>query len=223
MEKPKIVRIYQQEAHSKRYLLEIEGGRSVSVHEDVLVTYGLYKGMTVDEEQIAAWCEADERNKVRQAAYRYLSYRSRTAWELKQHLQRQQWHAAMIDQIIAELQEAGYLDDRTFAAEWVRQRGQQKGLGPQRLRQELINKGVAESLIEEALHQWNEEEERQRAMEIAKRRYLRIEQEPWPKIERRLGSYLARRGYSMAVIYEVLGQLREQYRQRGSHSMEISD
>lgn len=212
MEKQRIVRIYQESAHSKRYLLEIEGGRSVSIHEDVLVTYGLYKGMTVDEEQIAAWCEADERNKVRQAAYRYLSYRPRTAWELKKHLQRQQWRAAVIDYIMVELQEAGYLDDRTFAAEWVRQRGVQKGLGPKRLRQELINKGVAESFIEEALHQWDEEEERQRAMEIAKRRYLRIRQEPWPKIERRLGSYLARRGYSVTVIYDVLSQLREQYR-----------
>jgi regulatory protein len=213
MEKQRIVRIYQEAAHSKRYLLEIEGGRSVSIHEDVLVTYGLYKGMTVDEEQIAAWCEADERNKVRQAAYRYLSYRPRTAWELKKHLQRQQWRAAVIDHIMVELQEAGYLDDRIYAVEWVRQRGDQKGLGPKRLRQELINKGVAESFIEEALHQWDEEKERQRAMEIAKRRYLRIEQEPWPKIERRLGSYLARRGYSMTVIYDVLSQLREQYQE----------
>lgn len=214
MEKQRIVRISQESAYSKRYLLEIESGCSVSVHEDVLVTYGLYKGMAVDEEQIAAWCEADERNKVRQAAYRYLSYRPRTAWELKKHLQRQQWRSVMIDQIVNELQEVGYLDDRAFAVEWVKQRGKQKGLGPQRLRQELVNKGVAESLIEEALHQWDEEEERQRAMEIAKRRYLRIEQEPWPKIERRLGSYLARRGYSMTVIYDVLGQLRERHQNK---------
>ncbi|MGA9174984.1 MAG: regulatory protein RecX, partial [Thermoactinomyces sp.] len=154
---------------------------------------------------------AEEYNKVRLAALRFLSYKPRTVYELRQHLERKEFSGTMARQVIAEMEKLGYLDDRQFAREWVRERLHRKGFGTRRLKQELMRKGIASSLIDEALIEVDEEEERRLAMQVAERRYLRIGREPWPTVERRLGQYLLRQGFSMGLVRSVLNQFRTRY------------
>jgi regulatory protein len=40
---------------------------------------------------------------------------------------------------------------------------------------------------------------------------LRLCHESWPRIERRLGNYLVRQGFSMGVVYEVLNLFRARH------------
>lgn len=210
-----IIRISKESTYGKRYHIDVEGGISFSIHEDVLVTYGLYRGMPVDQQQIDHWLEADELTKIRQATYRYLSYRPRTAWEVEQYLQRRDWEKTLILRVLEEMSQAGYIDDQTYAREWVKQRHENKGFGARRLKQELKKKGIASRWIEEALTELDEASERQQAMIIAERRYLRICDEPWGNIQRKIGGYLQRRGYSMSVVYAVMDEL---YRRKQEES-----
>ncbi|SHE41451.1 regulatory protein [Seinonella peptonophila] len=207
-----IVRIFKDSPQSRRYDIELSTGRVISIHEDVLVAFGLHKGMTIETDQWQHWLEEDERVKIRQTAYRYLSYRPRTSAEVTQYLCKHEWQEGLVEQVVEELSSSRYIDDRAYAVEWVRQRQQNKGIGMKRLRQELIQKGVALHWIEEALLHIDEDQERQQAMTIAERRYLRICHERWDKIERRIGSYLIRRGYSTQIVYPILSELRNRHR-----------
>ncbi len=191
----------------------MDGEPLFSVHEDVLVRYGLYKGMAVDQEQIRDLLTAEEHNKVRQAALRYLSYRPRTCQEVREYLARKEFSEENVEKVLHELQQQGFLNDREFALAWVRERRNSKGHGPLRLRQELARKGIAAKWIDEALAHTDEEEERQLAMKIAERRYLRICHEPWPKVERKLGQYLFRQGYPSEIVYSVLSDFRSRHEQ----------
>lgn len=212
MEAYTITQIKRAKRHRKRYHIYINGDYQFSIHEDVLVKFGLHKGMSVDPVELGDWVRADEQAKIRQAVYRYLSYRARSAHEVRTYLAQKDWDPELCEQIITECIQQGYLNDRAFAEEWVKSRQTRKGLGKNRLRQELQKKGIASKDIEGVIAQIDEEEERQKAMELAERRYLRIQTEPWPKIERRIGQYLLRQGYRADMVYSILHTLKARKR-----------
>lgn len=193
---------------AKRYRIYVDGQDVLTIHEDVLVKYGLHKGMTIQPEQLIEWARADEYGKVRQAVFRYLRYRARSVQEVRSYLAQKDWDSTICEEILQECVEQGYLDDQVFAKAWVKERNERKGYGKLRLRQELKAKGVSSLDIEAALRDIDEEEERQKATELAERRYLRIQDQPWSTIERRIGQYLLRRGYSSSMVYSILNQIR---------------
>lgn len=211
MKERKITQIKKPSPRTKRYNIYVDGEFLLSVHEDVLVKYRLQKGMEIDEKEIHALLEAEEYNKAKQAAFRYLSYRPRTVQELKAALTRKGYDNGKTECVIKELEAFGFLNDLEYAKAWVDERKRHKGHGKKRLRQELLKKGIASSIVDEVLIDMNEDEQRQLAISIAERRYSRIKSEPWLKIERRLGNYLVRQGYSMSIVYEVLHLFRTRY------------
>ncbi len=210
-----ITRIERKSALSKRYLIYFNGEPLLSIHEDVLVKQGLYKGMEVEAAKIRELLRAEEFNQVRMAALRYLSYRPRTTQELRQYLTKKDFSAGYIDQIVEEMKEQGYLNDQQYAKDWVEERRNRKSYGINRIKNELRQKGIASQWIDEAISHVEENEERQLALEVAKRRYLRICHEPWSKIERKIGQFLLYRGFPMGIVYEILQELKWQHQREG--------
>lgn len=210
-ERKKITRIEKPYQHKERYHIYVDGEYFLSVHEDILVKYRLHKGMEIDESEIQQWLEAEEYNKVKQMALRYLSYKPRTTQEVKMYLNRKGCEGDTIEQVIDEMEKNGFLNDLEFAKAWVNERQRHKGYGKRRLKQELLKKGMDPAVVDEVLIHIEEEDERQLAISIAERRYLRLCHESWPRIERRLGNYLLRQGFSMGMVYEVLNLFRTRY------------
>lgn len=192
----------------KRYEIHVDGESILSVHEDVLVKYGLHKGMEIESTDLTEISEAQERHYVTQAFFRYVSYRPRTVRETEQHLLQKGFDGTLIQSVLQSMKKQGYLDDRQYAANWIRERQMGKKLGINRLKQELKRKGVFSTDIEEAISEENIIEERQLVTEVAERRYSRLCQENWQTVERRLGSYLLRRGFPSHLVRQALQHIR---------------
>lgn len=207
----RITLIEKPSSYSKQYRIYINDEFVFSVHEDVFVKCRLYKGMEVDEGRLAEWLREEEIHQVKLAAYRYLSYRPRTVYEVHTYLKRKGFADSLIEPVLNDLKEQRYLDDRAFAKSWVDERRRLKGIGTLRLKQELAKKGIASSLIDEALSYVDLDEQRQMAMKVAERRYLRICGESWPVIERRLGQYLLRQGFPYETVFSVLQEFRARH------------
>lgn len=199
-----------------RYEIQVDGEFVLSVHEDVLVKYGLHKGMEIQANDFREISEAQERHYVVQAFFRYLSYRPRTVKEAGQHLLQKGFDGYLIQSVLETMKQQGYLDDRKYAVNWIRERQTGKKLGIHRLKQELKNKGVPSVYIEEAINEEHIIEERQLVTEVAERRYSRLLQEDWPTIERRLGSYLLRRGFPSHLVRQALQHIRNKRNLEGS-------
>ncbi|PTM58914.1 RecX family transcriptional regulator [Desmospora activa] len=211
METGTITRIERQKSGAPRYNIHIDGEYRLAVHEDVLVRFALSKGMKVDPEELASILEAEEVNKVNQAALRFLGYRPRTIAEVERHLLEKGFAAHPITSVLDRMTKAGYLNDRRFAQEWVRERSRRKGYGPLLLRQELERKGIATEWVDEALAQMGEEERASQIQEVAEKRFIRLRHHPWPTVERRLGQYLLRRGFSGSEVYPILAALKKRH------------
>lgn len=131
---------------------------------------------------------------------RALARRSRSVFETRARLEERELDADIIEALIASLTRFGFLDDRRFAGEYVRSK-LRLGFGPERIRAELHERGVAESLIDETLTAEElETPERDLLREVLAKR-LRIKGEPRSQKElKNLIDFLIRRGFTHTKV-----------------------
>jgi regulatory protein len=127
-------------------------------------------------------------------AGRFLARRPRTERELRQRLAGSEFDPDVIDRTVERLVELQLLDDLAFAQQWIDERAGRKGLGPRALRSELIGKGVAAEVIDEALLGAPDEEAQ--AIELASKLYRRVASKPLAEQGPRLMKMLVTKGYS---------------------------
>ena len=143
----------------------------------------------------------DPQREVRIAAVRLLARREHTREELRRKLTRRGYPASCIEAAIAALEDASYVSDARFAEMFVRVRAE-RGQGPVKIRAELRERGVAESLVDEVLTEtanyWLNH-----ARAARRKRFgdgIPSERNEWNRQAR----FLAQRGYPSDLIYRAL-------------------
>lgn len=147
--------------------------------------------------------EADRESRIYRRALHLLARRPRSTAELGRYLARL-GPPETVRAVQRRLEREGLLDDLRFARLWVTSRRARRGLGFARLRKELLARGVSREVAEEALRAIREEDEAELAERLADAR-LRAYRGLKPEVAaRRLGAYLARRGFPWTTVLSVL-------------------
>jgi regulatory protein len=101
-------------------------------------------------------CVADEKFDIEQAAIRLLSVTEHTTLQLQRKLQKKGFDAEEVAEVLADLAGRKLLSDERFASQYLVMRSA-RGYGPLRIAQEMREKGVPDSLVEEALANCNDD------------------------------------------------------------------
>jgi regulatory protein len=143
--------------------------------------------------------------RIKREAYRLLASRGRTTRELRDRLQQRGHMPDDIDEVIHQLVNEGYLNDRRFAFDWARYRLQAKPLGRRRLAWEIQRRGVDSELLEEVLDNVYAEFNQVVLAEQALRKHLRVAGTPRSMIERqKLSRHLLSLGFDLDTISTAL-------------------
>ena len=159
-------------------------------------------GQILTDEDIARLRQRDIAERAADRALDLLSYRPRSEAEIRERLA-QRYDPETAAEVLERLHRSGLVDDREFARYWVRNRFQHNPRGVMALRQELYQKGVDESAIEEALAEYEEEEAAACAAERARRKFQGL---PPDAFRRRLTEYLLRRGFPYSIVRAIVQQ-----------------
>lgn len=110
----------------------------------------------------------------------------------------------VVDEVLADLQKRGYVDDERFANLWVAARLRSKPRGRRLLVQELQRQGVAGEVVERVLNEKVDfDEERETALRLLEKKRLSLERLEKAKRRQRVYQYLQSKGYDFSVIKEV--------------------
>jgi regulatory protein len=146
---------------------------------------------------------------ARRIALDALSRAARTRGQLEALLQRKEVAPEAAAAVLDRFEEAGLIDDRGYAEAFVESRHRVRGQGSRALSVELRRRGVADDVVAEAVGGLDPDREFETACRIARSRYERMPAvAPEVKV-RRLAGYLARKGYSGAVVARVVRQVVE--------------
>jgi regulatory protein len=193
-----------QKRNKQRVNVYLDGEYAFSLPIDEAAK--LRKGQPLSEADIRVMQDEDDRQRAVDSAARFLSYRPRSTHEVRQNLARKGIDSAVIDAAVERLLALGYLDDAAFAAFWVRERCAFKPIARRALRHELRQKGIADSVIDEALAQVDENETVYRAAEAQARKLRGSTRQAF---EAKLSGFLQRRGFSYSDIRTAIQQLTE--------------
>lgn len=204
----RVTELREQENDPERVSVFVDGEFALGLSAERARKAGLAVGREIDAERLTALARRDQAEKAREVAYGYLAHKPRTRGEVRRRLRRADVTESVIDDVLVQLDEQGYLDDAVYAEEYARQRCE-RGYGPYRVRSDLKQRGVDADLIERAVEETFEPDEVRRTVrKLAEKRWNRLSREDDERRRRKkVNDYLARRGFPYEVISEIVRAL----------------
>lgn len=196
----KISKIEPQKRNKTRSTIYINGKFAFGLSNEILLKYDLNDGDEIDDDLIQNVLLAQERQRIRERAFRILRYRRRTVKELKARLLRLGFENNLVDDVLEELVQDKTLDDTIFAEAFAADYTKLKPKGNIFIRRELTKKGISEEIIENLIQG---RDERFLVEEFIQKKLARFNLKD-PKDKRRIIQRLLTRGFTPSVVYEVL-------------------
>lgn len=152
--------------------------------------------------------ETDPYTRAKTIVYNQLAYSAKTRGQLRKKLRTEGFDVELIEPLLDKFEAAKLIDDAEYAQTFVAQKSRTKKLSRAALRRELAERGVRGEEAENALAQRTDEQEREDAAELVRKKLRpgmdlsdRAEKD---RVTRRLLGMLARRGYSSSVSMSVI-------------------
>ncbi|HEM62227.1 MAG TPA: regulatory protein RecX [Chloroflexi bacterium] len=197
-----ITEIKVQRGNQKRVNVYLDGEYGFSL--GILAAASLGRGDQLSDEAIEELERQDAAHTAYDRSLNFLGYRPRSVSEVRRYLADKGFAPEVVERVIDRLTEASLLDDLAFARYWVENRETFRPRGALLLRQELREKGIAESSIEEVLAEVDEDRSAYRAASQRAVRYARLDDEAF---QEKMFGFLRRRGFGYEVTVETVSRL----------------
>lgn len=208
-----ITKITTQKKQSDRFNIYVNDGTgekyAFSVDEDVLIKYQLKKGMELDEFTQIEVLYQDTIRKALGTAIQYLASRMRSEKEVRDHLKQKEIEDPVIQEVIHRLYNLKYLNDEEFALAYVRTQMNTTDKGPNVVKVELKEKGVATAILEKVLNEYSYDLQLSKVIQLCHKAQKKKRNDSQFVFEQKLKQALNRKGYSFSIIEEAMMEMQE--------------
>ena len=182
------------------YEAELDDGRKLYLHADIITDFGICAGMETDRETLRKIIYASNFRRAYQRALYLLDYRDYTYSEMFGKLADNYKSETLCTAVMKRLTEHGFIDDERYAERMARKLVEVKHFGRRRSKRELMQKGIDEFIAEDALEPYSAafEENLAELLRTKHSRYL-TDREDKRSIEK-VKSALVRYGYDFTEI-----------------------
>ncbi len=201
-----ITKIEAQKKNTDRVNIYINDEFFMSVFTELVYTFNLKKGMEINKENLKTLLDDDMYIKAKNKALNILSKADQSEKKIKEKLS-SEFEEHTIEKVLDFLRNNKFIDDKLLAQKIVNTNINLNKCGKNRIKQNLYNKGLDESAINEAMSDIDSDAEFDNAMYLAKKRYERVKNEDKRKVYQKLSQHLAYKGFNYDIIKRVLNKL----------------
>ena len=149
------MKITKIEKKKRLYLLELDDSEKLYITEDTIVRFMLSKGMELTEQELKEIQDYAQFSYGKNLALYHLSFKQRTAKEVKDYLTQHDIQPEIISQVLANLKKDNWINDRKYANSFIQSNLLTSDKGAFVLKQKLSQKGISSNIIEEELNQFD--------------------------------------------------------------------
>lgn len=194
----------QKKENCDRYNLYLDGKFFSGIEAETIVKFGLKNGRDIDKDKIEEIVEESESNYAFNKALKLLSKSIKTENEVASYLKSKKINDNSINLALNKLKEYRYIDDNIYIENYVNFYKQK--YGKNKIRQNLIQKGLEKDVIELYLNYDDEEEINKIVTEIKKQSK---QKEIDLKLKQKIIRNLAYKGYNFDLIKNAFTKLGE--------------
>ena len=149
------MKITKIEKKKRLYLLELDDSEKLYITEDTIVRFMLSKGMEITEQELSEIQGYAQFSYGKNLALYHLSFKQRTAKEVKDYLTQHDIQPEIISQVLDNLKKDNWINDRKYANSFIQSNLLTGDKGSFVLKQKLSQKGISSTIIEEELNQFD--------------------------------------------------------------------
>ena len=186
------------------YLLVLDNGNKVKIHEDLILKYGLLLNKELDDLLLEKLYQENQVYEVYSIALKYLNSRLRSKKELSFYLSKKGYSVDIIELVLKMLEKQSYLSDITYASSYVHDRILMSNYGPNKIKLELEQNGISSEIIEQVLTSFDESLENERIQKLVDKQIKQNHNKGSILLKRKIQSYLLNLGYSSMLVNQNL-------------------
>ncbi len=198
----KVTALKQQARNKNRVNIYLDGEYALGVAK--ILAARLAIGQLLDDAALERLRQADEVEVAYERALHFLGPRPRSEAEIKRRLGTAKVPETAVAAVLERLRGAGLVDDKAFASYWVENRTTFRPRSKRLLSMELRQKGLSDEERKTALAGVDDAGS---AYAIAKQRGARLRALEFVEFKRKLGAFLARRGFNYDTIEPVVARV----------------
>lgn len=187
-----VVTAIERQKRRRRFDIHLDGAYAFSLSLDTTVESKIGVGDEVSDEERTRLEAEDQRRGAIASALRLLAATPRSERDLRDRLRRKGWRKHAVDHAMTRMHELGYLNDVAYARFYVDARQASTPRSRRALTFELGRKGVEREVAAAAVVTLSDADA---AYDAAQRRLRALRQLDRRTFTRRLGSFLAARGF----------------------------
>jgi len=202
---PLITHLTPQKRRPNRHNIFLDGAFAFGVNQNVVARFHLRVGKQLTPEQVAEIAAGEVRQECFDRATDYLSRRMHSRAELSRKLMKGEYGQSIIDSVLDQLEQFGYLDDARYARSRAQSLAEHKHHGKRRAMMELRKAGVKSDVAAKALaHVYDAHDSLAVARELARKKAPSLKRFDPLVARRRLVGMLQRRGFDYETIKPVV-------------------
>ena len=201
-----ITKIEAQKRSKDRVNIYVDEEYFMAVYAELVYTHSLKKGMEIDKDSLESLLHDEIYMKAKNKALSILSKSDQSEKKLREKLLND-YDENIVEDVIEFLKGYKLINDNLLAEKIVHDNMNLSKFGKNKIKQNLYNKGIAASDIQDAISQINPDEEYENAKYLAEKRLKRLKVEDKNKINQKIYQHLAYKGFSYDIIKRVLREL----------------
>ena len=184
-----------------RYRVQFDTGVTCLLYRKEMSSFSIEKGKKITAQQYQELLEEVVGKRAKKRALHLLEQMDRTEKKLRDKLLANEYPQSCIDGAIAYVKGFHYLDDSRYASNYVR--FSQEKMSRVQMKQKLMQKGIASSVIADAIEEGYVADEMEQIMALLQKRKF-VPEEADEKEFQRTYQYVMRRGFKSSDILKAM-------------------
>ena len=183
-----------------RYRVKFDTGVTCLLYRKEMSSFSIEKGKEITAQQYQELLEEVVGKRAKKRALHLLEQMDRTEKQLRDKLLANEYPQSCIDGAIAYVKGFHYLDDSRYASNYVR--FSQEKMSRVQMKQKLMQKGIASSVIADAIEEAYVADEMEQIMALLRKRKF-VPEKADEKEFQRTYQYVMRRGFKSSDILKA--------------------
>lgn len=188
------------------YELVMDNGKIYSFYEEIILKYELLLSKKIDDKLLPGLLEENKKYECYYKGLERLNKKAESKSSLARYLLGKGYNDKEIEFVTEKLESQGYLNDSNYASSYVNNKVLTTSWGKEKIKKQLLQKGVSENVCDNALESYSKDIELEKLVKRINRKIRSNHDKSNRILKMRLESDLGSEGFSKELINKALSE-----------------